>query len=340
MQILTVDDDPVFARILKHMLEKAGYETLQASNGQEALDILRQTDVRLVITDWEMPKLTGVDLVRQLRSDAFDRYVYAILLTSHSEPEYIVDGMLAGADDFISKPFNGAELRVRIKAAERVLSLEMRDVAIFMMAKLAESRDPETGHHLERVQRYSRVLAEELGRTDKYANVIDSDYLRLIFQTSPLHDIGKVGTPDHILLKPGKLTAEEFEVMKEHTTHGAKTLDLALQQYPHASFLLMARDIAIAHHEKFDGSGYPHGLIGENIPLAARIVALADVYDALTSVRVYKDAFSEERTKEVILEGYGKHFDPDVVDAFLRAQDRFSEIKRAYASTLEEAVVC
>jgi putative two-component system response regulator len=216
------------------------------------------------------------------------------------------------------------------------MSLETRDMAIFMMAKLAESRDPETGQHLERVQRYSRALAEELARTPKYANVIDGDYLRLIFQTSPLHDIGKVGTPDHILLKPGRLTREEFEIMKQHTSLGAQTLDLALEKYPQASFLIMARDIAIAHHEKYDGSGYPNGLSGEDIPLAARIVALADVFDALTSVRVYKDAFSIEKTKEVIIEGRGQHFDPDVVDAFLKIEHRFLEIKKTFAEDVEE----
>lgn len=336
MQILIVDDDRVFTKLLSRTLEKAGYDICHAANGADAIKILHREDIRLVVTDWEMPVMDGVQLARKIRSDAFDRYVYIILLTSHSEPEYIVEGMLAGADDFISKPFHAEELEVRIKAAQRVMSLEMRDMAIFMMAKLAESRDPETGHHLERVQRYSRALAEELARGDKYGNLIDADYLRLIFQTSPLHDIGKVGTPDHILQKPGRLTPEEFEIMKQHTNLGADTLNKALEKYPSASFLMMARDIAAAHHEKFDGSGYPNGIQGNEIPLCARIVALADVYDALTSVRVYKDEFSHEITRSIIIDGRGNHFDPDVVDAFLRIQPRFQEIKTTFACERED----
>ena len=327
MKILLVDDDRIFLRLTEHALQKAGHEIHTARNGVDAELLLHSHEINLVITDWEMPVMNGIELCRRIRSGTLDRYVYTILLTSHSDPDSVVEGLDSGADDFISKPFREEELNVRIKAAQRLLGLEMRDMAIFMMAKLAESRDPDTGQHLERVQRYSRVLAEELANQGKYRNIIDADYMRLIYQTSPLHDIGKVGTPDHILLKPGKLTAEEFEIMKQHTTLGAETLDQALEMYPQASFLMMARDIAAGHHEKFDGTGYPLGLSGEQIPLCARIVSLADVYDALTSVRVYKKRFSHEQTRRIIVEASGTQFDPDVVSAFLRAQHRFEKIK-------------
>ena len=219
-------------------------------------------------------------------------YVYVMLLTSHDAREQRVAGRRAGADDFISKPFDSQELLARIETAERILSLETRDVAIFAMAKLAESRDPETGAHLERVRAYSRVLATHLSGLDKYRTEVNAEYIRLIYLTSPLHDIGKVGIPDCVLLKPGRLSDREFEIMKTHAALGAQTLEAALRQFPGVKFLQMARDIAAAHHERFDGSGYPNRLVGDAIPLCGRIVALADVYDAMTSRRVYKDAFT------------------------------------------------
>ena len=215
---------------------------------------------------------------------------------------------------------------MRIKTAERILSLETRDVAIFAMAKLAESRDPETGAHLERMQSYSRTLAWNLANREEFANLIDREYLRLINATSPLHDIGKVGVPDRILLKPGKLTDEEFEIMKTHATLGASTLDAALQHFPGAKFLEMARDIAAAHHEKYNGKGYPRGLSGNDIPLSARIVAVADVYDALTTKRVYKDAWTHEAARDLIVKESGQHFDPTVVQAFLACEEQFIAI--------------
>ncbi len=239
--------------------------------------------------------------------------------------------MSAGADDFISKPFHPAELLVRVRAGERVLALETRDVAIFAMAKLAESRDPETGAHLERVRRYSRTLAQRLAWNPAYYDQIDDNYTQLIYLTSPLHDIGKVGIPDSVLLKPGRLTAEEFDIMKTHAMIGARTLDAALHEYPGATFLQMARDIAASHHERFDGSGYPDRLRGTDIPLCGRIVALADVYDALTSKRVYKDAFGHDHARNVILEESGRHFDPSVVEAFLQCESQFIDIHRQFA---------
>jgi len=210
---------------------------------------------------------------------------------------------------------------------------EARDAIILALAKLAESRDPETGAHLERVQIFCRRLSQALAETEKYAAEIDENFISSIFRSSPLHDIGKVGIPDRILLKKGRLTPEEFEIMKTHTTIGGNTIRGLVQHRRGQSFLRMGMEIAYYHHEKFDGSGYPRGLAGEQIPLSARILAVADVYDALTSRRVYKPAMSHEEAAVIIRGGCGKHFDPDVVDAFLRRQD---EIRRTAVELKDE----
>jgi putative two-component system response regulator len=332
MRILIVDDDDLALDLLQHTLTRAGYDVATATNGRAALEILRAGGPRLVISDWEMPEMTGIELCESIRHGDFDGYIYVILLTSRSASEEIVVGMNAGADDFIAKPFETAELLVRIRAGARVLALETREVAIFALARLAESRDPETGHHLERVQSYARALAHKLAQMPDIADQIDPEYIRLIYLTSPLHDIGKVAIPDSVLRKPGRLTAEEFEVMKTHATLGAETLDAALTRFPGARFLTVARDIAAAHHERFNGSGYPLGLAGEEIPLAARIVALADVYDALTSKRCYKDASSHADARAIIERESGAHFDPRIVAAFLAAESEFIAIHRRFTA--------
>jgi putative two-component system response regulator len=241
--------------------------------------------------------------------------------------------LAAGADDFISKPFQPEELNLRCEAGLRVLSLESRDVVIFALAKLAESRDNETGQHIERVQRYCGLLAKTLRNEGEFPNQIDSEFIRLLFETCPLHDVGKVAIPDAILLKPGLLTKEEFEIMKTHTTIGAQTLQAALDRFPTAKFLQCAVDIAWSHHEKFDGSGYPRGLKGDDIPLTARIVAVADVYDALTSKRVYKEAYSHSTAVELIREQSGKHFDPRIVRCFELSADGFNTIREEHQDT-------
>jgi putative two-component system response regulator len=257
-------------------------------------------------------------------------YVYVILLTGRNLLEEKVDGLRAGADDFISKPFDRSELLARIQTAERILSLETRDVTIFALAQLAESRDKETGAHLERVRGYSRLLAQYLSGIDKYRDEINAEYIRLIYLTSPLHDIGKVGIPDCVLLKPGRLTEQEFEIMKTHTTLGANTLDAALRRFPNVKFLQMGRDIAASHHERFDGKGYPQGIRGNSIPLCARIVGVADVYDALTSKRVYKDAMDHATARAMIIQESGNQFDADVVEAFVRCEAQFLSIRAQF----------
>jgi putative two-component system response regulator len=331
--VLVVEDDAIAGDLLEHALRQFGWQVTRAANGREALDLLRLENFRLVISDWEMPEMTGIELCRHVRSDFSGRYIYIILLTSRSGPESVVEGLSAGADEFLSKPFHADELYVRLRVAERILSVESREMTIFSLAKLAESRDPETGAHLERIRAYCHALAAELARNDEYAAEMGGDYVHLIYLTSPLHDIGKVGIPDAVLLKPGKLDPDEFAVMKTHAEIGARTLSALVEASPEAKYLQMARDIAWTHHEKFDGSGYPRGLAGHEIPLCGRIVAVADVYDALTTRRVYKPAFSHEKARSIILEGRGSHFDPDVVDAFLAVEDRVLEIKRRLDGT-------
>lgn len=334
MRILIVDDNKIALTVLRNALEHNGYEVVTATDGQQALAILRSGSCRLVISDWEMPHMNGIELCRAIRSEDMLGYVYVILLTGHNLPEEKVEGLRAGADDFISKPFDPPELLARIQTAERILSLETRDVAIFAMAKLAESRDPETGAHLERVRSYARVLAQHLAGIDKFRGEINAEFIRLIYLTSPLHDIGKVGIPDCVLLKPGRLNDREFEIMKSHSTVGARTLDAALRQFPGVKFLQMGRDIAASHHERFDGTGYPQQFGGDSIPLCARIAALADVYDALTSKRVYKEAFDHEIAWSMIVDESGSHFDPDIVDAFVQNESRFVSIRAQFAEAL------
>jgi len=330
MKILIVEDSPVAMEILRSALVKTGHEVLSASNGCEAMEVLRESSCSVVISDWEMPEMNGLDLCRAIRSGDLGRYVFVILLTVREGRSSLVQGLAAGADEFMSKPFEPEELAVRLLTAERILSLETRDLAIFALARLAESRDPETGKHLERVRSYSRILAQELSKTE-YSALIDAEFIRLIYQTSPLHDIGKVAIPDHVLLKPGRLDDDEFEIMKTHAAQGALTLESAIQQYPDVGFLRMARDIAACHHERFDGRGYPAELAGHDIPLAGRIFSVADVYDALISKRVYKEAFTHSVARGIILEGSGTQFDPLVVQVFLRREADFQGIARKFS---------
>jgi putative two-component system response regulator len=339
MQVLIVDDDDFALSVLSNTLSRMGYTAVEAKDGQQAMEILRQGEIRLVITDWDMPSMNGIDLCRAIRKEDLSGYVYVIMLTAREGTKQRMEGLCAGADDFLNKPLDPEELLVCLKTSERILSLETRDVALFALAKLAESRDSETGAHVERVQSYSRLIARHLSDEVKTCYGVDDEYIRLLYQTSPLHDLGKVGMPDAILLKPGKLTADEFAVMKTHTIIGAETLDAALRRFPNARFLQIAREIAATHHEKFDGTGYPNGLAGEQIPLCGRIVAVADVYDALSSRRVYKSAMSHEHAKNIILRDQGTHFDPEIVQAFLRAEKQILEAREALSDSPEPAEI-
>lgn len=331
MKILLVDDDSISLELLHASLAEEGHELVTATDGLAALEALTRDSIRMVITDWMMPRMDGLDLCRQIRARSAPHYVYVIMLTARRETGDVIRGLSAGADEFVAKPVDPAELKVRIRTGERILSVESRHVAIFGMAKLAESRDPETGMHLERIREYARVLCGHLANMSGHGEQITKEFTETLFLTAPLHDIGKVGIPDAILLKPGRLDDEEFQVMKTHTLIGGETLGAAAQQYPGVQYLCMARDIALMHHERYDGKGYPYGQAGKNIPLCARIVCLADVYDALTSKRVYKTAFTHNIARSMIRDERGGHFDPDVVDAFLAGQEDFRQIRERFA---------
>jgi putative two-component system response regulator len=323
MRVLVVDDNEVSLTLMEAVLTQAGYSVETARDGVEALAKVREGAARLVVTDWEMPGMNGVELCRAVRTLDLPGYVYMLLVTSHDNAAHTVEGLTAGADDFVGKPFDPGVFLARVRTGVRILSLE--------------TRDPETGAHLERVRCYCRELSRELSRTPRYAGVVDEGFVHLMYLTSPLHDIGKVGIPDTVLLKPGRLSDAEFEIMKTHTELGAQTLDAALRAFPGVKFLELARDIAISHHERWDGSGYPLGLKGEEIPLAGRIVAIADVYDALTSKRVYKPAVGHELAMSMIEGEAGTHFDPELVRAFARIGARCIAIRERYDESLPMA---
>jgi putative two-component system response regulator len=290
-------------------------------------------------SDWD-----GIETIEQLWRVQPD--LQMVLCTAYSDYSWteIIDRL--GMTErllILKKPFDNMEVRQMACALtekwellnqldnlvqERTTQIaETRDVAMFVIASLAESRDPETGEHLERIRSYCHLLAEELRNDSSYSEWIDDKFIADLYRSSPLHDIGKVGIPDCILLKPGSLTDEEFEIMKEHSIIGADALGKTIRTVTNAGFLEMAADIAKYHHERFDGSGYPEGLRANEIPLAARIVAVADVYDALTSSRVYKPAFRPDIAYMMICQEGGKHFDPVIVDAFIRRHDDFLQVR-------------
>jgi putative two-component system response regulator len=336
MKILIAEDELVSRKKLEKLIVTFGHEPLCASNGKEALTIWKSQRPSMVITDWSMPEYDGIALTREIRRLQGSRYIYIVIVTSKGDVSDLVTGMEAGADDFMTKPYIKEELAVRIKAGERVVNFETRDIVIFSMANLAEARDPETGNHLERISFYCRIIAEYLLAAGNFPEEITPDFIDNILLTSPLHDIGKIGIPDFVLLKPGRLDDREFCIMKSHTIVGFDALNAAIKKYPNAEYLHMSAQIARSHHEKYDGSGYPDGKKGNDIPLCARIVALADVYDALVSKRVYKSAFPHEMAKSIIIGERGRQFDPLIVDAFSDRQEEFRKVLEEYAAVVQE----
>ncbi|HUB26425.1 MAG TPA: HD domain-containing phosphohydrolase [Tepidisphaeraceae bacterium] len=329
MNIVIAEDSPLALKVLRDALVAAGHTVIATTNGQDALDAISEGGSRLVISDWEMPVLDGLQLCQAIRTSALPAYVYFILLTGNHSRQNKLEALAAGIDDFITKPFDQAELTLKLRIVERLLSTESREMVIFALAKLTESRDSDTGLHLERVQHYTRFLARDLDGRQGFPEVNDA-YVNTIFLTSPLHDIGKAAIPDHVLLKPGKLTPEEFDIMKSHTTLGARTLKTLMERYRNASYLQMAYQIALTHHERFDGKGYPNGIQGREIPLCGRIMTICDCYDALTSQRVYKPAFDHKKACGIIREESGTHFDPELVAAFDRVESQFDAVRIAY----------
>lgn len=308
MRVLVADDDATIRFMLTRMLEKWNYQVVQVDNGEDALDVLTQPDPpRLVLLDWNMPKMDGIAVcrsVREMHRDSYGVYIYIIILTGRGDAADVAAGLDAGADDFIRKPANPGEIHSRLATGERTLEYERRLLSkekevrlecYHALGSLAETRDEETGRHIERIADYSSLLAKTLGKSDSYIESIRT--------FSPLHDIGKVGIPDNILLAPRQLTPDEFEIMKSHAELGYRILcDVPSME--------MAAEICRGHHEKWSGQGYPLGVAGEDIPLSARIVAVADVYDALRSRRHYKPPWTHEKAIETILQDAGTHYDP------------------------------
>ena len=317
---------------------------------------------RSVLLDVMMPGIDGYEVCRRLKADRATANTPVIFLTAKAEIDDERHGLALGAVDYITKPISPPIVLARIKthlalkaAADRLrnhnalLEAEVQrrthiisaiqDVTVFAMASLAETRDNETGNHLRRTQHYVRRLAQALQQHPRFASVLTLENIELLFKSAPLHDIGKVGIPDHILLKPGKLTPAEFEIMKTHTTLGFLALERAEEALgERLDFLSFAKQIALSHQEKWDGSGYPQGLAGDDIPVAARLMALADVYDALISQRVYKPPFDHTEAVRIIIAGRGTHFDPDLVDAFLQVQYDFQAIAERYVDSEEEVM--
>ncbi len=328
MQVLVADDDEASRVMLTRLVQQLGHHPLVAADGKEALEQWTRHRPALVLTDWSMPRLGGIELCTRIREAETDEYTYIVMVTGFDSKSDLVQGFDSGVDDYITKPVDPTELAVRMRSGERVLNLVNKDMVILAMAKLAETRDPETGMHLERIQGYCRILCEHLFEEHLYRNEVNRTFIENMTATSPLHDIGKVGIPDRVLLKPGPLDSEEFEIMKRHTVIGHETLRSTLEKEPRSAYLRMAADVARSHHERWDGSGYPDGLSGTDIPLSARILSLADVYDAVTSQRVYKQACSHQEAFDMLQEGRGTQFEPTLIDAFNECAEQFADIAR------------
>jgi putative two-component system response regulator len=333
--VLVVDDDPTSLHLVSREVERGGYDPVRAESGVSALEQLRlRPEIRLVLTDWDMDGLDGIELIERIRSDAASEYRFVMAVTGRQKTEEVITALKSGADDVLSKPIVADELLARLRSAERMFGIETRDALLLALAKLAAERDTDTGEHIMRTRLYCRILAEELVLRDP---MLPANLPELMFTCSPLHDIGKVGIPDAVLQKDGKLTDEEYETMKRHTTIGSETIRVAIEASSESLPLKTIYDIARSHHERWDGRGYPDGLRGEQIPLTARIMAVADVYDALRSVRCYKDAMTHAQAAEMIRNGAGSQFDPAVVDAFMSRGDEFARISCDAESAYREA---
>lgn len=351
-RILVVDDEVQIRRVIRKVLSSEGYDVLEANGGNEALETLAHHDVDTVLLDMRMPDMTGIEVCKRIRSTGRHAHTPVVFLSGASERSVRREAREAGADDFLAKPFDEAELRARIRnsvshnrhsagmaqesarlrievdgqtralhEARMALDRARRELeaaqvqTIERLTKAAEFRDDETAAHLQRMSEYSRLLARKVGLDDYTSEMIRT--------ASPMHDVGKIGIPDSILLKPGRLTPDEYEVMKKHAEIGFRILGGS-----ESKLLQLAASIAHTHHEKYNGTGYPRGLKGDDIPIEGRIVAVADVFDALTSERPYKKAWPLERALKLLVDGRDEHFDGELVDLFVGSMDEVLEIRR------------
>lgn len=373
--VLIVDDTPQNITVLGELLHPH-YAVRAANSGERALRAAH-SDPRpdIILLDVMMPGMDGYEVLQRLHAERETRDIPVIFVTAMDSAESEERGLELGAVDYITKPIKPAIVLARVRAhlelkhardrlanqnewLEREVARRMsenllvQDLSMRALACLAEARDTDTGHHILRTQAYVDILAHQLEHHERFADALADGRLDMVVKAAPLHDLGKVGIPDAILLKPGRLTPEEFEVMKTHAAIGADAISQAMRdalaaaddnmaaQAPGAfAFLQVAREIALSHHEKWDGSGYPAGLAGDTIPAAGRLMALADVFDALTCTRVYKKPMPIDQASQIITDGRGTHFDPDVVDAYLACRERFAEIATRFADSEAEKQV-
>jgi putative two-component system response regulator len=355
--ILVVDDTPDNLALMSSLLKDL-YKVKIANGGEKALKIaLSDAPPDLILLDIMMPGMDGYEVCQRLKCDPRTANIPVIFLTAKTEMEDEKNGLELGAVDYITKPISPPIVMARVKNhlalkvmedflrdKNEFLELEVdkrtrevmaiQDVTILVMASLAETRDADTGNHIRRTQFYVKALAEKLSSHPRFAWFLTEANINMLFKSAPLHDIGKVGIPDRILLKPGRFEPHEFEIMKTHTTLGRDAIAHAEAALgTNVDFLTFAKTIALSHQEKWDGSGYPQGLAGDDIPIPARLMAVADVYDALISRRVYKEGMPHEKAVQIMIEGRGKHFDADMLDAFIEIQEEFRAIARRFVDS-------
>jgi putative two-component system response regulator len=362
--ILLVDDDPLSLELLRRALQP-WFKVRIATRGESGVEQARMLPLPdLILLAIRLPDMHGYMICSMLKQDELTAAIPVLFLSSHDDPDDITYGREVGAVDFVTKPVATPDLIARVRThlhlcgagdqwrgqkmnLERLVGKRTRDLeartaelearttelqlsqelAIVALGSITETRDNETGHHIHRTQAYVKTITERLASLQRYRLAVSEEQWTMIWRSAPLHDIGKVGIPDHILLKPGKLTHDEFDVMKRHPVIGRDALRVAETRIgSDKSFLGVAKEVAYAHHERWDGAGYPEGIEGESIPLSARIMALADVYDSMISRRVYKPAMSHATAVDQIRSGRGTHFDPSLVDCFLDTADQFNRI--------------
>lgn len=351
-EILIVDDNPANLETLSAMLRDQAYRVRVAPSGAFALQTIKHNVPDVIMLNVKMPDMDGYELCKRLKASEEWESIPVIFISAVTKLFDKFRIFQAGGVDYITKPFLRAEVKARIDTQIRLQQYRKRlevtvgekvqetekaiSALIFALTKMVESYDDETAHHLERVQKICRLLAKELQTSSCYGADIDDEFVNNIYRSSVLHDIGKVGIADTILRKPGKLTAQEFEIVKTHTAIGTKMLKALCCYYPKNSFIHMGLSIVQYHHEKWDGSGYPEGLAGEAIPLAARIMTVADVYDAMRSKRHYKPEYSHEQAWQAIIQGTGTQFDPVIVGVFRGLEEQMVRLYTEQPAALIE----